>query len=565
MPTSVLIVIIVISSLVLIGLCVLLYFTIIKRGMLKKQSKEVIGIFEREHAVLFGDIQRYITRLKAISDLNLTYVDTYTKWQVKFKDVRDSNDANAQSMANSLKDALDARHWGEIKDFLPKAKKEIEDYASKVEELKTNLDNVFKIEEEVMSLAFKEKEKCRNVKQKYYAKKDDLRLVDESMTSLFKIIDEQITKADDAKDKACYEDAKELYVNNVDKTLGLIDTLLISLPKTCLELTSLLPDRTLSLRNRYQNMISEGYPLLHILTLKDIDAMDEEIEKMSQSVKVLNNTGISQRIKTLRERIDSYNEEFDKEEEARKIFETSYDSIYREENKVRQNFVNLSNSLDKIKSYYLLGAEDISKFQEISQSINRVSSSKTLLDNYVHSNSPQLYTVLVSKMNDLKDMVNQAKEELNSFETYLYSLKNDAENSSTLIKEYFKKTRDYESLLQSLQVEALNKRYAERFQGIYTIIDELFEILKKMPINVKKVQSEVNDLKTKGESLYHEIDEVSENLHNAENAIVHANRYRLNDIATDQMVSQAETMFNNASYKEAYQVTKDIAPAKNAN
>lgn len=533
--------------------------------MLKKQSKEVIGTFEREHAILFGDIQRYITRLKSISDLNLTYVDTYTKWQMKFKDVRDSNDANAQSMANSLKDALDARHWGEIKDFLPKAKQEIEDYASKVEDLKTSLDNVFKIEEDVMNISFREKEKCRNIKQKYFAKKDDLGLVDESMNSLFKVIDTYIIKADEAKDKACYEDAKDLYVNNVGKTLDLIDVMLVSLPKMCLELTSLLPDRTLSLRNRYQSMISDGYPLNHIITSKDIDAMDEEIAKMTQNVKVLNTTGISKRIEAIRTSIDSYNEEFDKEEEARRIFETNYDQTYREESKIHQNFVNLSNSLDKIKSYYLLGADDISKFQEITQSINRVSSSKTLLDNYVHSNSPQLYTVLVAKMNDLKDMVNQAKEELSSFETYLYSLKNDAESSSSLIKEYFKKTKDYESLVRSFQVEALNKRYAPRFQEIYAIIDDLFEVLKKMPINVKKVQNEVNDLKNKGNSLYREIDEVEENIHNAEQAIVHANRYRLDDIATDQIVSQAETMFQNSSYKEAYQVTKDIASSKSSN
>lgn len=548
------------SSIALIAILIVLYFTLIRRSLLKKQSKEIIGVFEREHAVLFGDIDKYIKRLKAISELNLTYVESFTKWQMKFKDVRDGGDANAQNVANALKDALEARHWSEVKEFYPKAKATIEEYAERVDTLKKDLDGVFSIEEEVTSIALQEKTKCRNIKQKLFAKKDDLRLVSDSMNSLFKNIDEKITKADEEKDKACYEEAKDIYLNFVDKTLNQIDILLEILPNTCLELTNLLPDRISSLRNRYQKMVGEGYPLIHILTNKDIDAMEDEVAKMTQNIKLLNNSGIGKRIDALRNSIDTYNDEFDKEEEARKIFEQDYDSIYREENQVHQNFVNLSNSLDTIKTYYLLGAEDITKFNELSSSINSVSSSKTLLDNYVHSNSPQLFTVLVTKMNDLKEMVSKAKGQLTSFESYLLSLKKDTQDASILIKEYFKKTKDYESLLRSFLIPSLNKKFSQSFDELYSLIDTLYADIMKMPINVKKVQSDVKEIKEKGDSLFSEIDSINKNLHDAENSIVRVNRYRMEDASIDQSVSQAELLFQNASFNEAYLATKDITP-----
>ena len=83
MPQPVLIAVIILSAIAVIGIALLLYFTIISRGVLKKQTRDIIGVFEREHAILFGDIQRYISRLKAISELNLLYVDQFTKWQME--------------------------------------------------------------------------------------------------------------------------------------------------------------------------------------------------------------------------------------------------------------------------------------------------------------------------------------------------------------------------------------------------------------------------------------------------------------------------------------------------
>lgn len=558
MPQPVLIAVIILSAIAVIGIALLLYFTIISRGVLKKQTRDIIGVFEREHAILFGDIQRYISRLKAISELNLLYVDQFTKWQMKFKDVRDGNDANAQGIVNSLNDALEARHWGELKSFIPKAKKDIQEYANNVEQLKSDLEGVFKIEDEVVSLALQEKEKYRTIKQKFFNEQDDLSLVADSMNSLFKMIDNDILRADEQKEKACYQEAKDIYMSRVDDLLNKIDLLLGSLQKTCLELTTVLPDKISSLKNRYQQMVANGYPLNHILPSREIDDMDETLQKMIENVKVLNNNGISKNIETIRNRIDAYNEQFDKEEEARKVFESQYEGIYREENLVHQNFVNLSNSLDTIKTYYLLGAEDLEKFKEISQSINSVSSSKTLLDNYVHSNSAQLFTVLVEKMNSLNEMVQKAKGELDSFENYLQSLKADSQEASKLIREYFNKTREKESELRLLNVDTLNKRYSPRFQEIYGIIDALYADLMKMPINVKKVQSEMADLKTKGDSLLAEVESTKTDLQNAEKSILNANRYRNDDTAMDQLVSQAEAMFANTSYKEAHNALKDV-------
>lgn len=546
------------SLLTIIGISFLLYKTIISRSVLKKQSKEIIAVFETEHAVLFGEIKNYIDRLKAISDINITYIEIYKKWQMKFNDVRDGADSNAQSNVNCLAQNIQEKHWNKVKEDMPTVKKQMNLYKKEVEQLRDDLKNIFKIEVEVSELSLNKKEEYRAVKAKFYSKQTDLSIVTESMTSLFKIIDANLDEAEGLIENAHYQEAKDIYVNKVDVLVKQIDVLLDVLPNICTELTSVLPDKILSLKERYTTMLKEGYPLNHILSNAGIEVMDKNVKNMLANVKNLNNNGVSKFIDDLHKIIEMYNEKFDQEVAAKKEFDSKNEQINREENIIHQKYVNLTNSIPQIKNFYLLGSDDNAKLAEMNKSVSEVSSAKTLLDNYVHSNSRQLYTVLVTKMNDLDRLVKKAKEQIEYFEAYLQSLKSDAEAAAALIKEQFPKAKEYESQLYALNVDALVKKYSPRFELVYSIIDTIYDELNKRPINVVKVNEEVAKLKNESLALYNELLLTKGNLTDAENSIVRANRYRSEDVANDQLIVQAENMFQNCLYKEAYNTTKDI-------
>lgn len=546
------------SLLAIIGISFLLYKTIISRSVLKKQSKEIIAVFETEHAVLFGEIKNYIDRLKAISDINITYIEIYKKWQMKFNDVRDGADSNAQSNVNCLAQNIQEKRWNKVKEDMPTVKKQMNLYKKEVEQLRDDLKNIFKIEVEVSELSLNKKEEYRAVKAKFYSKQTDLSIVTESMTSLFKIIDANLDEAEGLIENAHYQEAKDIYVNKVDDLVKQIDVLLDVLPNICTELTSVLPDKILSLKERYTTMLKEGYPLNHILSNAGIEVMDKNVKNMLANVKNLNNNGVSKFIDDLHKIIEMYNEKFDQEVAAKKEFDSKNEQINREENIIHQKYVNLTNSIPQIKNFYLLGSDDNAKLAEMNKSVSEVSSAKTLLDNYVHSNSRQLYTVLVTKMNDLDRLVKKAKEQIEYFEAYLQSLKSDAEAAAALIKEQFPKAKEYESQLYALNVDALIKKYSPRFELVYSIIDTIYDELNKRPINVVKVNEEVAKLKNESLALYNELLLTKGNLTDAENSIVRANRYRSEDVANDQLIVQAENMFQNCLYKEAYNTTKDI-------
>ena len=71
LPTDAIVTIIIVSVLVLAGLGVLLYFSVFSKLALKAQARDLCSRFEREHALLFGDVIAYVRRLETISTMNL--------------------------------------------------------------------------------------------------------------------------------------------------------------------------------------------------------------------------------------------------------------------------------------------------------------------------------------------------------------------------------------------------------------------------------------------------------------------------------------------------------------
>ena len=561
MDTQFIVLITVLAAVAVIGIGFLIYFVFIKRSVLKKKALKIIGDYDHEHSILWGEIDHSIARLKSIADVNILFIDQYKTWKGRFNEVRDAADANAQSRVDALKDAMENRHWKELRVSLPNARKEIDDYIKQVDALRDGLQQVFRPEDEANDIAAKTREQYRIVKQKYNGNADDLSLVSESIGLLFRRIDALIDRASDAQNKANYTDAKEIYINEVGKLLTSTSTLLDVLPKICLDLTNVLPDKIASLRHRYETMTAEQYPLSPIITPHDIDLMEQEVKDLSLKVKNLNNVGVSAAIEALFARIDRINASFDEEVKAKDIYEKESDSVYREQNQLSQDYVVLTNNMKAISTYYLLGSDERKQMEDIRTAIDASAEARTLFDNYAHSNVPQLYTVLVEKMRDLQKATTTARSAYDAFMTYLKSLKENTNQAFASMQHYYQLAEDKEAAVRSLHVASLEERYASRFQSVHQQIDALAELLHASPINVKAVMNQLHELQAQADALFAEVDQTKAALEQAESAIVEANRFRALGLAEEQTVHQAEVLFQNGSFAEAYEAANRVISA----
>jgi septation ring formation regulator EzrA len=551
------IIMIAIGAVVLLIALLILYKTVFAHARLKRQARDLCGKFEREHALLFGQDSQYIKRLETISSMNLVYVQQFLDWNKRFKDVRDVSDASAQAAVNTLKDLVGERKYKELKEILPTARKTIDEYETQVDALSENLKNKFRDEEDCRTLALEKKEKYRKVKQDYYAHQSDLTLVVNTFDLLFHKLDGNFEETDQDIENARYLDAKGVLTDKVGPVVDQVGKILQFLPNICLLISSVIPDKLTSLSSHYDEMIQAGYPLHHILLRNDMDAMSQELKHLSERVQNLDLAGVQKELDDMQKRIDAYLAAFDKEKEARVIFEKEKDGIYSEETSLENNFINLCHALPKIRTIYLLGADEQTEVDAIQNTINKAGASKRSLDTYVHSATKQPYSILVDKMHTLRDQAADASKSIAQFQAYLQSLKNDSEAANSALKVYSARLRQTEKAVREINLDAITNTYVPRIQELYGTIDTLNGDLSALPIDVKKVDADLGSLKNKGDVLIDEVAKAVKDMNDAEAAMVYANRFRAASGEIDTALVQAESLFYAGNFRQSYELANN--------
>lgn len=517
---------------------------------------------------MFGQDAQFIKRLETISNMNLIYAETYLDWSKKFKDIRDVVDAEAQAASNSLSDKLSDRRYKELKAEIPEAKRIIGDYESKVDALDASLHNKFRDEDECRQLVSGQKEAFRSVKQDYYSIQSDMSLLTDTFDAFFRKLDSLFESADQDIDNARYAEAKTTLLARIAPVISQISKVLKTLPNICLQIQSVIPDKLSSLESHYEELTAQGYPLYHLLTKTTATEMRSELLDIASKVKSFELAGVEEELDQMLQRLDSFNEAFDKEKRAREVFEKECNGIVESEKGLEQSFISLCHAWPKIKTIYFLGGDDQAKVDEIQKLINKAGASKRSLDACRHSLTQQPYSILVERMYSLRDQASDASLAMNSFQEYLKSLKSDSEAAALALKTYTLRLRDAEKLIHDINLEAVTKKYAPSLEAIYVTLDSLKEDLRKDPLNpspidVKKVKADLSALTSSGDLLFSDLLSMSEELSRAENSIVFANRHRSLSAEVNSALVQAEALFYKGEFKAAYDIAeKSSAPFK---
>ncbi len=528
--------------LLLAGVVVVLNFTLFASIRYKRQVRELSRRFEYLHALLIGQDSQYLRRIEAVSASNLLYVDTHATFSKRFKDIRDNADSSAQTTVNGLKDNLNERNYAALKLELPRAKQIIEAYEEEVNSLNNDLMNVVRPEEECKQLSLLLKEELRKIKQDYFIKQADLSLVTASFDEVFALLDKKFQQFDGLVESAHYEDAKALLpeIESVIKELG---RSLQVLPNICVAITTVIPDKMSSLQNRYEEMTNADFPLHHLIVKGNIQDMNAVLEEVVAQVKVFDFRGVEEKLDGIIARIDEYFDLFDKEKEARLIFENECDSVYSFAALVDRKNIRLSNSLADVKKIFVISPEAQSSIDAIGVLINKAGATKRSLDTFIHSGTKQPFSILVEKMNALRDEAEQASNAIDDFDRYLHSLKDDTESAVNEAQIFYAKLHQCEVSLDKMDLAVIDEKYRPTIERCYELIDIVFETANTLPIDVSKVNQDVLELHDIGTALVEGLLSDYDACRKAEAAIVYANRERRRFGEVNDILKQAETLY----------------------
>jgi len=565
LPKEPVIAIIVVASIAAV-VAIVLGSIFLHRSKVKRQVYELRRNFEHLHAILITQDAQYIKRLENISRTNLLYVDTHTKFLKRFKEIRDKHDAYAQGQVNRLKDMFDDRKYKLIKESLPRVKDAVKELETEVNGLNSDLLLVVKPEEEARQSSLSLKENLRRIRQDYYAKQGDLGLVNESFSEVFNYIDKLFTEFDDYVESAQYDDANEV-LPKIKTILLELSNSIIELPDLCALVTSVIPDKLISLENAYEGMEKENYPLHHLGVNQTCKNIKVEITRLTTKIKRFDLNGVHARLDEISTSMDQFFISFENEKVAREEFETNNEKVYSTVNTIERRYIKICNLIPEVEKVFVFNPKYVEKITNIKTNVNMLGALKRSLDTFVHSATKQPYSVLVAKMKDLDAASKTIIVELDEINNYMNSLKADTEKAYNKIYTCYQEIKDGENQLDKMNMEIMNAKYKEQIDTLYSLLNKLNELVHKSPINVDEVNENRKELEALAEPILKDGQIKADfiNMQEAEQYILYANRHRTHLSEVEDKMHQADTYFSNGNFKEATNIAKQVIEQTNIN
>ncbi len=511
---------------VLIIAIILIYVFVVKTKQQQKAAVELDRKYKSIHEMLIEDIENYIERLKSIGEKNVAYLDLSSEYEDRYQEILQKNDRESYVAVDGLKKTMnDKTKRSNNKNLIDSTKKIIFEFERKVNELYNDLGKILQKDEEYRQGNIDLSRKFRALKEKYEIHKTELTLMEDSFAKVFAKIQNIFDECEELCSSARYEEANEK-LPTVKQVVDALEQSFDDLPTYCMKVTKIIPGRMEEIKARFEQLQDEDYPLHHLKISQKLEMYNAKLQEITNNLRTFKFATVGKDLDSIDEEIMEIFKSFDDEEEAKKYFDENCDSMYNKTYDLEKQFMKIKRALPNYQEVYLIQDKYLEKIDELETDVNNVQTIKRDLDNYIHSAARQPYTLIVRKIHDMNDEMVRITQIINDFNTYLFSLKSDAEKDYKAICDYYLKLKDNQAILREMAVEDYTARLKISFDKSFKYLEQIGDIFKKKPIDVSKANEILLTAQETIETLINDIAEQSNQCKYAENSIVYANQYR---------------------------------------
>ena len=548
---------------ILAGIAIILSFYLVldKFFFAKKRAKKLLKELERKyeylHALLTGQDAQYIQRLEIISRTNLLYCDIHSNYFRRYKDIRDSQDQSYQDIISKLSGYIEENKIKEFKIYYKKNIQILQGFEKTINTLNADLINIIKPEEDARQQSLVLKEKFRELKSKFNSNEANLSAVQSSFKRVFDEIDKRFIEFDALVETAEYDEANEI-LPTIDKVMSAMSDMILTLPSLINRTLDAIPTNVSILQSEYNDLVRNGYPLINIEFDAQITIINQKLDKIHNQLLNLSTSKVDEELDSIEQNLEDIRKSLELEKEAKIEFDEKYESVNNAFNDLERDFIKISNNIPKISKIYLIDEEHEANLKTLRMALEMVSKDKRRLEVYVHSLDKTPYTILVQKTNDLDNGTSKVNQQFTDFIDYIGSLKNDSETIYANINLIYLRLKDYEFKLRKLNNNNLSFVLKNDIDKSYEIMDNIYSFIKKVPINVKEINLLNQQLVEVTKHIFEFVDENIKYKDLTMNNIILMNRDRLKFSEINTLLNQAENLYFEGKYKQAYDMSQNI-------
>jgi septation ring formation regulator EzrA len=518
---------------------------------IKKPFQELEKRYQDTHALFFVQAEAIYHRLEKISKHNLEYFSYFENISKTHEMIKHELDSKAKDQLAKLSIYVKDNQGKAFNALYQPTRITLDVFESAVKKLMVELTMIMKPEEDTKILIGEVKELIRHLRTEYFGKINQLNLVEPQFNNLFKYVDDQINFIDQKMDAGEYDDIQQM-IAKITKAVKKILSLMNDLPRICVLLSKVIPEKINNLIDASEAMNKQGYAMHHLLIKDTIHKAQDELERMQSRIAVFDILSMEAQLNGIGEKLEAFYPLFEKEKEAKVVFDKDYEATYEAVNNLEKRFSKLNAGLPKIKDIYVLEHQRLGDVDLIKELISRLNQTKRGLDTLVLAGTKQPYTLQVEKINILKKEAELGEQKLDAFTRYLSSLKTQSQEAYASVNQYFLQFKDAEKALDDLNMQILIDQYYPLFTKFYQHLKQIVDALSLLPIDMNVVQQNLNLIKQEGQAVVQRVHATIKLALETEKLLLTANKDRHRTSDNQKIIALAEQAFFEGKFEKAY-------------
>lgn len=514
----------------------------------KKYKDEITTLERDKNLIISSSILSELNKVEALVN-NDKMQETYDDWQKRFREIKDVEVPKITDALIEIEDCFNERDFKSLNDKIAKAELEIFYVKTKSNFLLDEIKEITLSEERNRDTIIKLKTKYREIVTKYNNNKNDYKEVCAPLELQFENVDKLFAAFEVAMEANSYEEVGKI-VKGIDDLIGNLGIVIEEAPSIILMGRNLIPNKMKDIKSISERMVSEGYNLDYLNLDYNIEEADKKIQDVFAKLNVLNVEDSIFEFKTILDYFDSIYNDFDKEKQARIIFEEYVRKVLVKANKLEKINNGLYKKLDVIKFSYDLTDEDVKVIEVIKKELITIKHDYNEIVN-AHRTKSFAFSRLGKEMEQLNVRLSKTEEKLELALRTLGSLEEDelrAREQLDEIKDILKKSKDK---ILSYNLPLIPNVYYVQLSEANVAIKEMVKELEMKPISIKVLNIRVDTARDLVLKLYNTSNEIVKTCAMAEMAIVYGNRYRPVNRNLDVELTNAENLFYKGEFKKS--------------
>ncbi len=527
---------------------IVVILTLINKNEKKKYQSEITNLERDKNLIISSAILTELNKVEALVN-NDKMQEMYKDWQKRFKEIKDVEVPKITDSLIEIEDCFNEKEYKDLGDKIAKAELQIFYVKTKSNFLLDEIKEITLSEERNRETITKLKAKYREILNKYNNSKNDYKEVSGPLELQFENVDKLFAAFEVAMENNSYEEVGKI-VKGIDDLVGNLAIVIDEAPTIIITGRNLIPNKMKEIQSINERMISEGYNLDYLNLSYNIPETEKKLQDIFARLNVLNVEDSLLELKTILDYYENIYNDFDKEKQARKIFDEYIRKVLVKANELEKINNGLYRKLDVIKYSYDLTDDDVRVIQVIKSEIATIKKDyHEIVD--AHRNKSFAYTRLAKEMEGLNVRLSKTEEKLDVALKSLGSLEEDEQRAHEQLEEIKEILRKSKSRIESYKLPIIPDSYYVQLDEATVAIKEMIKEMNQKPVSIKTLNIRVDTARDLVLKLYNTSNEVVKSAAMVEVAIVYGNRYRPVNSNLDKEMTRAEELFYQGEFKRA--------------